>query len=173
MNRYYYTMDEAGVTFEALAAALGYSESSTSTYSKYANNLAVIMWDWYADNWILYIDADSEPTADDLTAPLYKWSQKLKMKARMIKDKYQTLLDNYANYRDQLMQTSYQNRTTNKFNDTPQEAGDFTGEQYTSNYSEGTSTADTNYIDKLDEIDSKFQNVYQDWAREFAPLFGF
>ena len=72
MNRYYFTMDEAGLTFEALAAALGYSESSTSSYSQYANTLAVMMWNWYADNWILFIDAETEPTKDDLTTPLYK-----------------------------------------------------------------------------------------------------
>lgn len=95
------------------------------------------------------------------------------MKARMIKDKYQILLDNYNNYKDQLMQTSYGSKTTNKYNDTPQEAGDFTDEKYTSNYSEGTSAADTNYIDKLDEINDKFQNIYQDWMREFADFFGF
>lgn len=171
MNRTYLTMDDAGITFDTLAAALGYSESSTSTYSTYANTLANMMRDTYIDSWIYYFDGAY--TDADVTTANYKWLQKLKMRARMLKDKYQTLLDSYTSYKGSVMQTSYQNRTTNKYNDTPQEAGDFTGEQFTSNYSEGTSAATTNYIDKLAEINDKFQVIYKDWLREFNDFFGF
>lgn len=96
----------------------------------------------------------------------------LKSAFRLTKDKYLTLLGYYEKCRNNLME-KLNSTTKTKFNDTPQNAGDFSGEEYTSTYTEVEADIDPQPIaDRLEKVQSMYRNLLKDWVNEFKDLFG-
>ncbi len=86
-------------------------------------------------------------------------------------DKYKTLIDAFAAEESNLLDDIAQTQVT-RFNDTPQNTGDFTADNYTSNYteSENASARDTKMA-RLNEIRAQWDDLYSQWAQEFKNLF--
>lgn len=61
-----------------------------------------------------------------------------------------------------------------RFNDTPQNTGDFKDEAHTTTATSSTNETSSDYetpINRLAEIRAKFENVYNAWAQDFDILF--
>lgn len=61
-----------------------------------------------------------------------------------------------------------------RFNDTPQNTGDFKDEAHTTTATQSTNETSSDYetpINRLAEIREKFENVYNAWAQDFDILF--
>lgn len=61
-----------------------------------------------------------------------------------------------------------------RFNDTPQNTGDFKDEAHTTTATQSTNETSSDYetpINRLSEIREKFENVYNAWSQEFDILF--
>ena len=65
-----------------------------------------------------------------------------------------------------------QSKTTGRtrFNDTPQDSGEFADDSHTTHITTSKNDYDT-LMGRIEEIDRKYRNVMRDWAREFEPLF--
>ena len=62
--------------------------------------------------------------------------------------------------------------TKSKFNDTPQNGGDFDNDEHLSTINTTTAEQDVMpLINRLDDISRLYQNVLSDWADEFKHLF--
>lgn len=91
------------------------------------------------------------------------------------RDKYIKLLSIYKDQEDKLMnQISSESSFVNRFNDTPQDKGDFDSDEYTTNINHGTNTAKTDGatpIARIEEISRAYELVYLRWVNEFDKLF--
>ena len=66
-----------------------------------------------------------------------------------------------------------QSTTTNKFNDTPQNANVGETDNYTSTYSTTDTSIDSaDLMTRIDNIERNYSNLYKDWVKEFKRLFG-
>lgn len=65
-------------------------------------------------------------------------------------------------------------RSLTRFNDTPQETGDFSDEEHTTTATQTATTSESDYltpIQRLKEIRDNWENLYNAWALEFDILF--
>ena len=126
----------------------------------------------YWGNVIDYCDNDSE---DDLTSieltnhwhstettlwKIYSWWISSK-------EYYIPLIELYEDEAEHLMD-QVRTISINKFNDTPQQAGTWTGDDYVSSISKNESVTDANtVIGRIKEIRDKIENLYETWSNEF------
>lgn len=113
----------------------------------------------------------------DETEPVFTEEMAVKFLRKFVslyldtQEKYKVLLNIYASEKANLL-NKVETITTNKFNDTPQNSGDFGSEDYTSNYAITESGTDVEpLINRISQIDNKYRNLMKDWAREFDKLF--
>lgn len=104
-----------------------------------------------------------------------KFLYKLINKIAFTQDRYLTLIKFYTqNKNDLLKQISTTSSRVSRFNDTPQDEGVFTTDEYTTNLTQDTQTASTDkdsLIIRLAEIQNNFENLYKNWLEEFTNLF--
>lgn len=86
-------------------------------------------------------------------------------------EKYIVLLDFYAAEKTHLL-NRIGSISKNKYNDTPQNGGDFDNDEHLSTINTTTVEQDVSpLINRLDDISKLYQNVLSDWADEFKHLF--
>lgn len=149
-------------------------------------DVATMLYDIYSDWYIGYVDlpfrwgtTPLEPTEDDINKIKQKFVKNFLSVYLFTSDKYLVLLNYYEERKNSLLTklNSTSNSTiTHKVNDTPQNAGNFEGEDFTSIFEQTTN--DTTKVDNpetimtlLDEVQTKFRNIIGDWAKEFEHLF--
>lgn len=83
---------------------------------------------------------------------------------------YSQLISFYDNNRANLLD-KLSNTTTTRFNDTPENGGEFEADSYTSNFTKITTESDPgSLISRLDEVRRKLVDIYDKWCNEFVPL---
>lgn len=107
--------------------------------------------------------------------PVYKFIQNMVNIWNFTKDKYSKLLAIYEAQKDNLLNKVETIASgTTRFNDTPQDSGDYSDDTHTTNISQ-TSGASSTDVDtlmaRIDEISKKFENVMLRWVNEFDSLF--
>ena len=86
-------------------------------------------------------------------------------------DRYKNLIAYYNDYIGQLMD-KIKSTSISRFNDTPQDSGEFSDDSHTTHLTEGEQATDLNTpIERLDEIRRKLANLMKEWSNEFAGLF--
>ena len=86
-------------------------------------------------------------------------------------EKYIVLIDFYAAQKANLL-NRIGSISKNKYNDTPQNGGDFDNDEHLSTINTTTVEQDVSpLINRLDDISRLYQNVLSDWADEFKHLF--
>lgn len=85
--------------------------------------------------------------------------------------KYAPLIRIYKEQEASLM-ASIKSQGVSRYNDTPQDGGEWADDQHTSNIStsETTTEGGTTAV-RLAEIRAMWENLYSDWAAEFKGLF--
>lgn len=129
-------------------------------------------YDWYCD-YSTYTDfgQELEPTTDMCK----KFFIKLLNVLVLSYEKYSVLLDYYTSEKNNLMnQINTSNTAITRFNDTPQDGGDFSDDAHTTNISqsEGSSGTDgMSPIMRLKEIQDNYRDAMEEWCNEFKRLF--
>ena len=86
-------------------------------------------------------------------------------------NKYKKLIELYQSEENNLMK-QLESTGIVKFNDTPQNTGNFEGDDYTTNVSTTTSKTDSGtIISRLSEIRALYDDIYTAWSNEFKHFF--
>lgn len=100
---------------------------------------------------------------------------KFLMILEMTSPRYLKLLEVYAGANDDLMNpVEITTSRLTRFNDTPQDEGDFANDSHTTNLTEDTGTT-SNDLDtkmgRIKEIESNYNNILLNWSNEFESIF--
>lgn len=124
------------------------------------------IWPQFWDAAIMYIDG-----AYDDEDIVHEWEHKKSKIYRWInesKEVYELLIAQLEANKAKLLD-KIATATNTKFNDTPQEPGFFTEDQYTSNITTTETTTDANTLmARLKEIQDDLKSLYGKWANEFS-----
>ena len=82
-------------------------------------------------------------------------------------DRYATLLKSYDDQKANLLNKV---EAITRFNDTPQDSGEFADDRHTTHITTSKNDYDT-IMARIDEIDRNYRNLLKDWTSEFEPLF--
>lgn len=104
----------------------------------------------------------------------YIWSQFVGM-FNLTAPRYIPLLKSYkANEENPIAQVESTTTGLNRFNDTPQNEGDFANDEHTTNITQNEVkvTADSgSVVERLDALYKNWRSVLRDWSNEFRCLF--
>ena len=158
---------------------------------------------YYMKEVIGYVDGNGSPAPWKKVRMYKEFLRKFCALLQGTYDRYSKLVDYYKSKEDDLLEqiasTSKQTLNTNttvdssaeqtqRFNDTPQNGGDWSADDYTSTYQKvgnisGSSTANTGDVTvdsgtdgttlaaRLEEIRKLWKDVYVQWSYEFSGLF--
>jgi hypothetical protein len=129
-------------------------------------------------DYVLYRDYDFEKTLEEGFTPNFttedypnKWCRQFYQIYLSTYERYIALIDFYQAKKAQLLD-KIGSETKAKFNDTPQNGGDFDNDEHLSTITTTTTEQDlVPLINRLDGISRLYKDVLSDWADEFAPLF--
>lgn len=118
---------------------------------------------------------------DDDTIPSLTWEiispffNKLINTITRTKDYYLTLLNIYNNQKNNLLnQVKSISTNTTRFNDTPQNGGEFENDNHTSEFTKVNNSIESDVntmMYRINEIQKLYRNVMKDWVDEFEKLF--
>lgn len=90
-------------------------------------------------------------------------------------DKYSVIIDNFDSQKSNMIRKlESTNSITTRFNDTPQNGGEWIDDNHTTNITTNTSTssADSGSImAQLNELNDNYKSIYHQWAIEMERLF--
>ena len=100
---------------------------------------------------------------------------KMLMILEMTSPRYLKLLEVYETAKNQLLDpVNIVSNGLTRFNDTPQDEGDFANDEHTTNLTEDSRTT-SNDLDtkmgRLSEIEKNYRNILLDWSNEFESIF--
>lgn len=117
----------------------------------------------------------------DDTIPILTWENispffnKLINTIERTKDYYLTLLNIYNNQKNNLLnQVKSISTNTTRFNDTPQNGGEFEDDRHTSEFTKVNNSIESDVntmMYRINEIQKLYRNVMKDWIDEFEKLF--
>ena len=80
------------------------------------------------------------------------------------------LIQNLNNNKQKLLD-DVKSSSVARFNDTPQNSGDFSDDQHTSNITTTTSSSNVGtMMQRLNEIEDNIKQLYIDWSNEFRKF---
>ena len=124
---------------------------------------------YYGDEYIMYND-DSDISIIWSFGPAASWLKQYVAIFINTYTKYKKLIELYDSQKNNLL-NSVGSSTTIRFNDTPQNGGDFTSDNYTSTYTKTDNEIKDVPIERLEEINKLYDDMYVSWAKEFNTLF--
>lgn len=167
IKRTYFTMDDCNIGPNTLKGVFGLD---------HADDIANMLYIRFRRHWMIFEDQlmlcghteDAEPSQEKVEAFLdkayYIYLATFK--------RYSKLLDLYASYENKLMD-GLTDSSIVRFNDTPQDQGDFADDQHTTNITQSSSLRDVESVmDKLDGAARKYRDLMHEWTNEFMQLFG-
>ena len=109
------------------------------------------------------------------TNQAFNFMGKLIMVLEMTSPRYLKLLEVYETTKNQLLDpVEITTGGITRFNDTPQDEGDFANDSHTTNLTEDSRTT-SNDLDtkmgRIKEIESSYNNVLLNWSNEFESIF--
>ena len=118
-----------------------------------------------------YLDNPYTSWTSDELAEYYKVAQEFLIRFLGVMERsyerYALILKTYADNKADLLNKV---ESLTRFNDTPQDTGEFSDDEHTTHITSTKNDFDT-LMGRIDEIDRKYRNVLADWTREFESLF--
>lgn len=156
-----------------VATMTGYSTSlinngnwTNTNYAKVVDLLIKRFWDHYC--FYTY----SEQVDND---KVKNFIAKLLMILEMTSPRYLKLLEVYETTKNQLLDpVNITSGGITRFNDTPQDEGDFANDEHTTNLTEDSRTTSNDLDTKMGrirEIEKDYNNLILNWSNEFESLF--
>lgn len=117
----------------------------------------------------------SETMDEDFEKKTLNFIAKLVYVLEMTSPRYLKLLEVYASASEELLSpVEITSEGLTRFNDTPQDEGDFANDEHTTNLTQDSRTT-TNDLDtkmgRIREIESNYNNLLLNWSNEFDSLF--
>lgn len=193
MERTYYSMDDIRKTVDSVSSAykgpLAMLASSTGfiqfmnkclVYSSYSTIVgtneaaeayecfANYIWPRFYQEAIIYVDSDEtedfvEKFAKTKIGQIFAW-----WKSSM--EKYGLLIQNLELNKSKLL-NDVKSESIARFNDTPQNSGDFSDDNHTSNITTTTNSSNVGtMMQRLNEIEDNIKQLYLDWSDEFRKF---
>lgn len=151
------------LSYNGYSTIVGTNEAAEA-YQCFANYI----WPRFYQEAIIYVDSDEDMTFVDkfcLTkiGQIFAW-----WKSSM--DKYVMLIQNLELNKSKLLD-DVKSSSVARFNDTPQNSGDFSDDPHTSTITttENSSNAGT-MMQRLNEIEDRIKQLYLDWSDEFRKF---
>lgn len=149
----------------------GWQQPSTSwissTYLNYCWQNYI--WPKFYDKPICYTDDesiaddDSEKVFSNFIGPIIAWMSSSDQKFSLL------IANQEANKNNLLGQIKAS--TVSRFNDTPQNGGDFSDDNHTTTITTGESLTDGGtLLSRLNEIEDNLKRLYEDWSNEFRKF---
>lgn len=184
--RYYYQFKEylnnlSDTTFSSFTTDIlsGVIVASNNSFSSLFENVYAIIANRYYEYAIDFVDVpvpqimESGLEIENFT-PTYdidEWRRQFYSRYCETVERYTVLLGFYASQKANLMNALHSLNKV-KFNDTPQDGGDFDSDSHLSSITTSeTSSEMMPIINRLDDIAVKFRKLENDWADEFKSLF--
>ena len=126
----------------------------------------------YRDHVCLITEKEWDINQKDLTRQFWKDFYTIFDGTHAYYEKLISLFESKENNLLNTVSSSVENEI--KFNDTPQNAGDFDTDNHTTNVSKSKTTSQTDagtVMERLDEIRRRYTDLYNDWADRFDRLF--
>ena len=148
-------------------------DSANSKFKSYVEDLFLELCSYYLDEYVLVSEKEDIEEADK-----YYFFRSLIVIMELTYDRYSTLLKSYSDSINELLEgLKSEGYNTSRFNDTPQ--GDETNFEYedgdhVTNIRKDKNTIVTDNesrIARLNDLRSKYANVYKEWLKEFSGLF--
>lgn len=161
INRTYISLNDLGFDGEDIQT------DKSDIYATNVKNLVAKRWQY---NWIYYVDNDTEEARNKA---YNKWTTKFNAIMDATYNRYSTIIGLYDQYVDDTLMDDLTSDSVTKFNDTPQDSGNFSNDPHTSTVTSTKNTVQSqSKIDKLEDIYEKLHNLYWEWSNEFVGLFG-
>lgn len=147
--------------YQFLNNTASFYESRDNTYTK--KLFMDYIWPEFRNSVLIYIEDEEEflETWEAKKGLLYRWINESK-------EVYETLIANLEENKSKLL-NAIKTSTNTKFNDTPQEPGVFTEDEYTSSITATESATDAGTLmSRLKEIEDDLRSLYGKWANEFS-----
>ena len=126
------------------------------------------IWPRFYQEAIIYVDSDEDESfvekfARTKVGQIFAWWISST-------EKYSLLIQNLTNNKQKLLD-DVKSVSTSRFNDTPQNSGDFSDDQHTSTVTktENSSNVGT-MMARLNEIEDNIKQLYIDWSNEFRKF---
>ena len=140
------------------------------TLKPYIDELWQLIYSRYKNHYVFYNQKDEIFNTD-----VDDFAYKLMNLMSMTYDKYAPLISLYKENENKLMNDiKASSKGKVRFNDTPQDGGDYSDDAHTTNITQSeteNSTAGATPIERLDEIKRKISMLYKEWSDEFDVLF--
>lgn len=158
------------VITQTAISSVSSSTQLTTLWTKY-------LWFTYNDSYIIYYDIEHDPweyvASPEISAledELKSWAARVIRWINETSDRYVPLIENYETIKSKLMNT-IDSENLVLYNDTPQSAGNWTTDPYTTTATKTTSKQEiATPIERLREVDEKLKSLYGEWANEFRML---
>lgn len=179
--RFYYTLKDAcdsdnidninSFVANVQAYAVGYSQP---IYPSGFGPVWTILLNRHYSDYIAYKDYYFEETLADNFQPTFDTGEFYRQFYQIYLstyERYNAILGFYNAKKAQLLD-KIGSETKAKFNDTPQNGGDFDNDEHLSTITTTTTEQDlVPLINRLDDVSRLYKDVLSDWADEFAVLF--
>lgn len=149
----------------------GWQQPSNSwTFSDYLDKCwQNYIWPKFYDCYVCYTDDkdvaddDSEKVFANFIGPIIAWMKSSDEKFSL------TIANQEANKNKLLGQIK--NSVTTRYNDTPQNGGDFSDDNHTTTITVNESATDgTTLLNRLNEVEDNLKRLYEDWSNEFRKF---
>ena len=151
------------LSYNGYSTIVGTTEAAEA-YTCFANYI----WPRFYQEAIIYVDSDEDEDfvkkfARTKVGQIFAW-----WKSSM--DKYVILIQNLEANKTKLLD-DVKSSSTSRFNDTPQNSGDFSDDAHTSTVTktENSSNVGT-MMTRLNEIEDNIKQLYIDWSNEFRKF---
>lgn len=176
----YYDEDEA----EALPPYFSWdSDAQKYVFDQAVTDLLYHLYSQYYDEFAVFVDEPvlclyapyASPSRDSFDEKAQLFARRFLAKIAETYDYYSVILGAYATQKAKLLdsiQSTSAVRT--RYNDTPQEGGNYESDPYASSITnvEGTNTDEgMTPMARLAEIERSYRDVIDHWVKEFAPMF--
>ena len=147
---------------------VGYNTALFTEKSESYNCFRNYIWPRFYQEAIIYVDSDEDEDfvkkfARTKVGQIMSWWQSST-------EKYSLLIQNLEANKTKLLD-DVKSTSTSRFNDTPQNSGDFSDDQHTSTVTktENSSNVST-MMQRLNEIEDNIKQLYIDWSDEFRKF---
>ena len=127
------------------------------------------IWPKFYDKHVCYTDDtsiaddDSEKVFANFIGAIIAWMSSSD-------EKYSLLIKNLEDNKTKLLGT-IKSSSEQRFNDTPQNGGDWSADNHTTNYKKNTSETDGGtLLSRLNEVEDNIKELYDDWSDEFRKF---
>ena len=151
------------LSYSGYSTIVGTTEAAEA-YTCFANYI----WPRFYNEAVIYVDSDEDEDfvkkfARTKVGQIFSfWKSSM--------DKYVMLIQNLENNKSKLLD-DVKSASTSRFNDTPQNSGDFSDDAHTSTITktENSSNVGT-MMARLNEIEDNIKQLYIDWSNEFRKF---